>query len=260
MSILIKVHLWLVLLYWGTSAYAQDPVLRFAEQLFTSGNYEGAITEYKRFLFFNHKSDNASYVYHRIGLAYRNERKWDESANALRKSIQIAVNDSIRNEREIALGVMLIASGNYSAAEFQLLRVETFSPFQCLKRKAAFFRGIASVYAFKWKDAKDAFQVYFEHSSTTENPMIAKEVDSLLSEADVLNYKSPSLAKLFSTFIPGSGQIYAGDWRNGLNAMAINGASGYLLFENLAKGNYGNAILSYLFLFQRFYLGNIMSI
>ena len=251
MFILIRVLLGFVVLFYGTSTFARDSVLNFAEELFKRGNYKEAITEYKRFLFFNPESGSASDVWYRIGLAYRNERKWEESTKALRNSIYTAPNDSIRNEREIALGIVFIAMKNYSAAEFQLLRIESFSPFQNIRSKAAYFRGVASLYSFKWENARDAFQIYFEENSFEE-----KEIDSLLAEALNTGYKSPSLAKWMSTFIPGTGQIYAGDVRDGLNALAINGGAGYLLVDNIIDGNYANAFITYLLLFQRFYFGN----
>jgi len=240
-----------IILFYGICACADDTVLNLADRIFDSGNYEDAITEYKRFIFFNPTSDSVEYAYYKIGLAYRNEKRWRESMDALRQSIQSAGDDSIRNQREIDLSVVLIASENYSAAEFQLLRIESFSKFPTLKKKASFFCGVASLYSFKWKEARGAFGKYF---SPKDESFL--RIDSLLSKAEELNYKSPELAKWLSTFLPGIGQIYAGDWRFGLNALLLNGATGYLLFNNLLKGDYHNAVLIYFLLCRRYYLGN----
>lgn len=246
MSISIRVLSVIIILLFRTFGFGKDLALNLAERLFESGNHEEAITEYKRFIFFNTASDSVSYAYYKIGLAYCNEKKCSESTDALRQSIQTAPTDSIRNERKIDLAIVLIACGKYSAAKFQLLRVESFSRFPKLKRKAAFFRGIASLYSFNWNEAKDAFQVFG----------VSAQVDSLLSEAKDLNYKSPALAKLLSSFLPGTGQIYACSWQDGINALAINTGTGYFLFSSLIDGEYRNTILIYSFLFQRYYLGN----
>lgn len=256
MPILIKTFWVSIILFYGTCVFAEDIALNLAERFFDSGNYEEAITEYKRFIFFNSQSDSVDYAYYKIGSAYRNQERWKESMDVLRQSIQTASNDSIRNEREIALAIVLIASGNYSIAEFQLLRIESFSPFLTLKRKAAFFRGIASLYEFKWKEAREAFRVYFASDSIAKSPRAAIIVDSLLSAAQDLNYKSPKLAKLLSTFLPGVGQMYAGDWHNGLNALAINSVTSYLLISNVIEGNYSGVFTIYLSLFLRYYYGN----
>lgn len=252
----VKILLMFSISFFGTYTTSKNLALDLAERFFDSGNYEEAITEYKRFIFYNPQSESISYAYYKIGLAYRNEKKWNESINALHLSIQTATSESIKNEREIALAVVLIASGNYSDAEFQLLKVESFSPFLLLRRKAAFFRGIASLYAHKWKDARTAFQKYFKEDSLFESSVLSRSLDSLLLLAQYLKYKSPRLAKILSTILPGSGQIYAGDILNGLNSLVINSLTGYLLVSSLIKGDFTGAILIYVPLFQRYYLGN----
>ncbi|MEA3431342.1 MAG: outer membrane protein assembly factor BamD [candidate division WOR-3 bacterium] len=256
MSILIRIFTGYIILFYSVCAYAEDRCLNLAEYLFALENYDEAITEYKRFIFFNPTSDSVSYAYYQIGLAYRNERRWAESLDALRGSVQTASNDSVKNEREISLAVTLIASGNYNAAEFRLLKLESFTRFPTLKRKAAFFRAIASLYSFEWENARNAFQVYSNDSLEGNSSETFSQVYSMLLKAQNLGYKSPALAKLLSTFLPGTGQIYAGDWRSGLNALAINILTGYFFFGNLIENNYRDAISSYFFLFRRYYQGN----
>lgn len=234
-----------------------DQALELAEKFFDSGNYYHAITEYKRFLFFNSHEEGStlSYVYYKIGMAYINQEVWDEGKEAFEKAIQAEKDESVRDERKIALAIAMIASGSYSEAEFLLLKVEMFSPFQELKRKAAFFRGISSIYSYKWKEAREAFGFYFKNSDM-KNSEIYREVDSQLFKAQTLRYKSPKLAKALSTVLPGAGQIYAGDWRNGINALVLNVSIGYFLATELLQKRFQEFIFDTLFLFDRFYQGN----
>jgi len=236
----------------------QDMALDIAEKYFNSENYYDSVTEYKRYIFFNsEKSDDSiSHAHYKIGLAYRNLGKWDKSLNALRKSVQTANSDYIRDERKIDLAVVLIARGNYSAAEFYLIKLEMFSNFLDLKQKAAFFRGVSAVYSFKWKQARDAFQIYFNNHPDRKYAELGKRLDFLLDKAQNLKYKSPKLAKVLSIILPGSGQVYSGDYRNGINALAINIATGYLLVNDLVKRRYFDAIFNSFFLFEKFYSGN----
>ncbi|HID93976.1 MAG TPA: outer membrane protein assembly factor BamD [bacterium (Candidatus Stahlbacteria)] len=251
MFIFVRVFCVYIILICGAPVFARDLALELADWLLSSECYKDAITEYKRFIFFNPTSDSVSYAYYKIGLAYRNVHKWTESLHALQQAIQTASSDSIRDERKIALAVTLIASRNYSAAEFELLKVELFSQFESLKKKAAFFRGISTLYTFKWDESRDAFDKYFNATIS-----VGRRVDSLLAIYQQLRYKSPKLAKLLSTILPGAGQIYVGDWRNGINALAINMVTGYLLADALLKRHYNDALFSFLWLFQRYYLGN----
>ena len=257
MSILNNFFQLSIILFLTTFSAADDLALDLAGKFFNSGDYYNSITEYKRFIFFNSntKNDNLSYVHYKIGLAYRNQKKWQECINAFQKSIQTAATEGIRDERKIALAIALIASGHYSTAEFLLIKVEMFSRIPKLKQKAAFFRAISAVYSFKWNQAREAFHSY-SINTKNESQETFKQIDSLLAEAQDVKYKSPKLAKMLSTILPGSGQIYAGDWGNGVNALLINAATGYLFVNDVLNHQYLMAIFSSLFLFQRFYSGN----
>ena len=232
---------------------AQDVALEFANSFFESGNYDEAITEYKRFIFFTPAHELASEAHFKIGLAHRNKRKWSEATNALKRSIVTTSNDSIRYARRISIGIVLIAQGNYSGAEFELLRVSYFSSNASLKRKAKLYLGICYLYTFDWDKAKEAFNQYFGNLNSPD----ARDLDSLIALSENLKYKSPSKAKWLSTIIPGSGHIYVGDWRNGINALAINSLMGYFLVNALLDRRVADVLLTHLTLFERYYRGNI---
>lgn len=256
MSIFARALLGCIVSLWGTHAFAGDLALDLGDFLFETESYEEAVTEYKRFVFFNPTSDRASYAHYKIGMAYRNQRRWTESIKALEQSVDTAHTARGREERELALAAILIASGNYSGGEFTLLRLESFSQYPILRRKAAFLRGVACLYLSRWKEAREVFRAYFSEGATDEFPKdVGIRVDHALAQAENLRYKSSSLARLLSTFLPGSGQIYANDWRSGLNAFVVNTGIFYLVFGNLAGGDSQDALISFL-IFGRYYFGN----
>ncbi len=236
--------------FFANPSRAGDTALDLADSLLKFGNNNEAITEYKRFIYFNPEDHRISDAYYKIGLAYRRQKKWDDAFSALRKSLAMATDDSLRDERRISIGVILIVSQKYSPAEFDLLRVSSFSKNPYLRQKALFFLGVSHLYTFQWAKAQKAFHQYFSTSDKGE------QVDSLLAEARHLKYKSPLLAKWLSIFLPGMGQIYAGNWRNGLNALAINALTSYLLLDALIERRFQDALISHLSLFERYYRGN----
>jgi len=234
-----------------------DGVLHLADELFAAGQFDEAVTEYKRYIFFNAENPEAApgYAYYRIGLAYRSQGRWDDAIATLQKSIQAESREDAREERRLALGVTQIACGRYDQADFLLLKIEMYSPFEEAKRKAAFFRGICALYTSKWDEAREAFQNYFG-GRDLETDALGKRIEGLLVQAQRKGYKSPRLAKALSTFVPGLGQIYATDWVGGLNALALNAATGYLLVHDLVQKQIQDAVFNSIFLFQRFYSGN----
>lgn len=231
---------------------ARDVALELADGLFDMGSYQEAVTEYKRFIYFNPDNETNGEVYYRIGLAYRNEGKWREAADAVRKSISMTSGDSLRDERRISVAVILLAGGNLSGAEFDLLRVANFSDYPWLKKKAFFFLGVCYIYGYRWEESQKALARYFSDSPSQEG----HQVDSLLARSSGLRYKSPGVAKWLSTFLPGSGQIYCGNWRNGINALAVNSLTGYLLVDAALDQRFADLSVSHFTLFYRYYRGN----
>jgi len=196
-----------------------DEALNLADHFFKLQNYEEAITEYKRFIFFNPEDKRVGDAFYKMGLAYRSKKNWWEAFVALNESISLANDDKLKDERRIELGITLIASGDINLAQSKLLKVSKYSRYADMRRKASYFQGVAHLYTFDWKGARHAF----EKSYSSETSEEAKKIDALLVEAQNLSYKSATIAKTLSAIIPGTGQIYAGNWRNGLNAFALNG-------------------------------------
>ena len=232
----------------------KDTVLRLADDFFTADFYEEAITEYQRYIFFNDRVREVSYAYYKIGLAYRNMRNLEKSSDAFELSAHVAFSDTAKDKRKIDIAVNCIAGGEYSKAKFILLRLVAFSGVPEIRRKASLFLGVAHLYCYEWESAKDALEVYFRYEKNEEAGYI---VDSLLIDAENIKYKSPTTARWLSTFVPGTGQMYAGNAGSGINALVLNGANIYWIIYKLLKEQYGNAYLIYFFLFRRYYMGNI---
>ena len=122
-----------------------------------------------------------------------------------------------------------------------------------LRQRARFLRGVTYLYQFRWEQAQSVFQAYFAEIPNAE---AATEINALFSEAINLSQKSEKVAGLLSTFLPGLGQAYAGDWKNGLNALLLNGVLGYITLDAAIERDYDDALLSFCFLFYRYYSGN----
>jgi hypothetical protein len=233
-------------------APAQDQALTLAQGLYQAGNYQDAITENLRLICFNSDSSAVSDAYERIALCYRQLGDWDDAVTALRRSVTFSRNDSLREERRVAIGVTLIAGRQYSAAEEELLRISTFGKRPSVKRKAGFFRGVAAIYTYKWDEARMAFATWLADAGITER----NALDSLLGPARRPGYRSPSRAKLLSSILPGAGQVYVGDWRNGLDALILNAATGYLLVDRVLARDFAMTIVTTVPLFLRYYEGS----
>ena len=243
-----------LLFFAAVTASASDPALELGDHLFALGDYDAAITEYKRFLFFNADDPRVDEVQFKIGLAYRAQKWWMEAAEAMIAAIQRTTETELQVERRVELAVTLIASGAYDLALVELIKVDMQSQSAQLRQRARFLRGVAYLYQFKWEQARSVFQAYFDEIPNAAGT--AAEIDSLFLDALNRSQKSEKAARLLSTFLPGLGQTYAGDWKNGLNALLLNGVLGYITLDAVIERDYDDALLSFFFLFYRYYSGN----
>ena len=242
------------LLFTVDTGSATDPALDLGEHLFALENYDAAITEYKRFLFFNSDHPQTVEAQFKIGLAYRAQGWWTEAAEAMIAAVQLTTETESQAEMRIELAVTLIASGAYDLALIELIKVDMQSQSVRLRQRARFLRGIAYLYQFKWEQARSVFQVYLEEIPAGAEA--AAEIDGLFLDALKRRQKSEKAARMLSTFLPGLGQTYAGDWKNGLNALLLNGVLGYVTIDAAIERDYDDALLSFFFLSYRYYAGN----
>lgn len=235
-----------LLFFCSFTVTAEAHPLSLGKHLFTQGNYDAAITEYKRFLFFHPDDARIGEVYHNIGLAYRGQGLWAEAITALRIAIYHATDDESKSEYQLTLAVTLIAIQDYDLAQLELIKVTLRSPSALLYRRALFLRAVAYIYQFRWDEAREVL----------ENWGTDERLDLLFDEAVSVSQKSVRVARILSTIFPGAGQVYAGNWRSGINALLLNGALGFLSVDAVLDGHYSDALLWGGLVFWRYYRGN----
>ena len=227
-------------------AAAEELPLSLGRHLAAQGNHDAAITEYKRFLFFHPHDPRVSEVYYNIGLAYRAQSLWIEAVNALRIATHYAIDSESKSEYQLELAVTLIATQNYDLAQLELIKVMLRAPSVQRYRRALFLQAVTYIYQFRWEAAREVLRSY-----TTDERLDAR-FDSALN----MPQKSVRVASILSKIIPGAGHVYAGDWRGGLNAIALNGAFGFLAVDAVLDGYYTDAALWVGIVFLRYYRGN----
>lgn len=228
-----------------TSIAAEDP-LTLGTHFFELENYDAAITEFKRFIFFHPDDPRVAEVYQKIGLAYRQQGLLEKAVDALRNAILYAVDSEVKSEYQLELAVTLIGSQNYDLARLELIKVTIRNPSGPLHQRALFLQAVAHIYQFRWEEAREVLAKY-----TTD-----EKLNMLFDEATHLPRKSTIATYVLSAILPGAGQVYAGNWRSGLNALALNGALGFVAIDAVLDKHYVDAALWTYFVFMRYYLGN----
>lgn len=234
-------------LFCVSTTIAEQSPLSLGSHLFQLGNYDAAITEYRRFLFFHPDDPRTGETYRNIGIAYREQGHWEDAVTAMRTAVQHAYGIEEKSKYQLELAVILIANQDYDLGRLELIKARMRNPSAQVHRRTLFLEAVAFIYQFRWKEAREALTDYTRDA----------ELDTLFVNAVEAPQKSPRLAKVLSAIIPGAGQVYTGDWRNGLNALALNAVLGYLTVDAALEQHYVDAALWGGLIFSRYYRGNI---
>lgn len=240
-----------VILLAAIATAGADPVLDMADSLMGAGFYDDAVTEYRRFLFFNESPKKRSPVYSRLGYCYAYLGDRDAAVDALSRAIDFAENDSLALQYRIDRAVVFAATNDIVRAGIELEEIIAGADSRALKKRAGMLLFMVRVLQHDWPTARIIYDRFLRNESY-HSDSIKRFLDRAVND----RYKSPGKAMLLSTIFPGAGQIYNGHWLSGLNALALNLALGYLTVDLVSDREYVPAFLSYIFLFQRYYSGN----
>jgi hypothetical protein len=230
---------------------AHESALVNAQRLTDAGAYDAAITETLRYIFFNPDSQTVRLLL-TISDLYRATGNYVQARRTLNEAHARAQTDSLQETIKIKIALIAMAEKNYSSAELDLLRISCFSTNPRLKKEANLFLTFVYIYTNRWDKLLAAIPVLTKDSLC----QAASLMDSLLRECNYQKRKSPIVARNLSTFVPGLGQVYSHDLKNGVNALAISILTTYMTINSLTTGYYQEAILTDVTLFWRYYNGN----
>ena len=251
--LVINVIVNLLLSYQAFPQQKVDSILSFANNLYSKGYYDDAITEFFRVNFWNKNKSILSQSYLGMGLCYREMNQWDKSIHAFQKAINFANNDSLLQEIKLTKATTYIAAGKFNQAQIDLIMLVYTSNNINVKNQAALLLTISAILQKDWLKTKnylDQFHVFIN------NPKFAKEMTKILEDIINNKKKSPVKAKWLSTLLPGLGQLYANDYRNALNAFFFNVINFSTTVFFLSLNDYSSAVMYFTFLTERYYSGN----
>lgn len=231
--------------------------LLYADQLFDDALHEASILEFKRYIFYNPESELVDYAYYKIGQAYYHRKQYDDARQTLNKLMVNFPESPLSLDAKMMLAKTHFEEQNYPAARSELWQLlATESNDRKLRLSVQYMRCWCYLHEKNWYSAIIEFRKISKEEPDSELGKLAENLADTTLSGTRIPRKSPSLAKWMSRFIPGSGQIYAGHFLNGLGATLLNGAFVYLFADSIADERYVDAIGIYL-IGARFYFGNI---
>lgn len=224
-----------------------DFILLKADSLFQNQNYFDAITEYKRFLFFEEKNKEY-YCSNQVGLCYKAGAWFDESIKYFSLANRAAANDEEKYQAQLnIIRANILRKTTVRALE---LCEELESGYNTKEKldEINYWKGWTYIFSDEWENASVCFG---KISASHALKMLSDEVEK--------EKVSVTFATVISYILPGSGQIYSGEILSGLMSFAWNVFAGYLTINSFLQQRAFDGIVTAELLWLRFYRGNIQN-
>ncbi|HZW39678.1 MAG TPA: hypothetical protein VFF33_10280 [Ignavibacteriaceae bacterium] len=218
----------------------------YAVSLFNNEKYFDAITEFKRLLFFDSSGTYNFQAYIYMGNSYKEGGHYQDAINYFVEAEKSATNQKELFNAKVNVIRSNLLRGSYLNAKRLILKLDNDPRYDSLKDEINYWYGWNYMMEDKW----DSAAFYF-------NKMKNKtELEDLARKTQDEKYNK-YIPKIMSIFIPGSGQIYTGNYLSGLMSLGWNALFGYLTVNSIIENRVFDGVMIANFLWLRFYTGNI---
>jgi len=240
----------------------------FALNLFKNKKYYRSISEFKRFIFFTKNNDLKQKAELYIGLNYLYGKEYNNCQTIFNNILQ----NPYHKERQKA---SFFLAKSFLDEQIDNIKIHKYYDFQPLYFSPEYYIDFLKEYrnikndlyyqGYKQLILIHLLNLNFKQAFTllnsdkkfqTQYPMLYKKLNQQLFKIKKVPQKSKTFATMLSIFIPGAGQIYAGEIKEGIIALFVNIATGYLAYYSYT--NYSKLLGLLVAQYElTFYIGNI---
>jgi tetratricopeptide (TPR) repeat protein len=220
----------------GSGRYIDEALqMDLADHFFSERDYDGAVREYKRFLFFFPQSAKAGEALLKIARSYLRGQKWEEALSACESLIQKSPAPPLKAEAFLVQGDVLAVKRQYSEARISFQKAREASPGTRAADEAQIQIARTYLREEKWKEAADEFR------KVDRNSKLYPTSDSFAQGLDRIQevpQKSPAAAGVLSAILPGAGQAYSEEYGRAAVSFLLNGLFIWGMVESFRHDHY----------------------
>jgi tetratricopeptide (TPR) repeat protein len=227
-------------------AIAQDlrQTIRFADDLFITGDIASASRAYQRALFFSDGSIDL-YLFKKLAEVHYRNKDYENAQKYFGLAYDNSPFDSLRYRLLFEKAACQILNENYELALIDLFTIPDTS--EIVRKRLDFYLGTAYFGMGNFIEAK-------KHFEAAVDPADREKISELFSTKN-LSRPSPSKAKTMSMILPGLGQTYSGDMKAGANSLLLTSGLIALFIHISIKYRFIDGLVTVLPWYQRYYTG-----
>ena len=210
----------------------------FGDHLYELGNFPGAVYAYEKALFTETGRAQQEELKYKLAQAYYQNKNFQKATELLNFLAENGA-PAIRQKAQFDLAGKYLKEGwfNFAALEFQ--------------DYAHLYRNDSALYLAGWSYLKDynydrAARLFADMEETFPHSNYGLAAQRLSAEARKgknLPQKNPQAAQIMSMVLPGSGQIYAEAWQDGIISFLLNALTISLFLNAWQENRTGEALI-----------------
>lgn len=216
----------------GQDLFNYSNSLKFAEYLSRTQQYNLAIQEYERLLFLQPQNDTIKV---KVLKSYRQSALYDKATNraeSFYQNILLAPKDiALEYSRSLILDKKHYESIYFNEQSKTLSqgtkKINTATSLMLLNR---------------WKDAEKELDTIVEcESCDSAQREVILRYRSIIKENQNIRLRKQFTAIALSTIVPGTGKMYAGNWKDGLFSFLMVASTGFQSYRGFRKNGINSA-------------------
>ncbi len=242
---LITVFSWISIGLWAQTV---DQTVAIADTFMHSGRFGSAAKYYQRAYFFASK-EQVPEIRGKMADAFFMSGDYASAEKYYHQAQNFETVDTLKTEWFLKKISAIILQKKFKLAQLSILNYRgNYTPRQMKNRY--FLLGTIYFGQEKFDQAKKWFARALPGNDSVKHARL-----ELLFRKRNLMRPNPQWAYWMSIFVPGSGQIYAGDWKNGLNSFALNGFLIYLFLLDMQAYSFWDSFFAIYPWVQRYWMG-----
>jgi len=227
----------------------------FASSCMEKGQYQRAIAELDRFIYFFPDDRRVPLARHLIGICYLKDGRYREAREVFSRTTRDAPDSPFAGKALFLTGESYYREGMFDRAAAFFGEVLKTEPSSQLESAAHYRLGWTRMKENRWREASNDFRKVAKGDQLYPN---AAHLSAESLKGELLPYKDPLCAGVMAGIVPGLGHVYVSRYKDALVAFLLNGLFIWATIESFHQDHYVlGGILA--FFEAGWYAGNIYS-
>ena len=212
--------------------YTPENVHKFADFLYEQGDYLRAAGEYQRYLFY--QPQESEQIRYKIALCYRFAGQTERAIENFHVLLRMHPDGRFTNRAYYQIGATYFLQDQFEqSAQFLREALPHVTDAEQLA-EAEQLIGLSFLMQKQWSEASEIFKTLQESKVVSVSQKAAVYHSYAKNGAD-LSTRSPLLAGVLSTIVPGVGRFYTGKFSDALTSMLIVGLTGWQAYDGFQR-------------------------